>query len=411
MKTSIWLVCLFVIAHLASGVAIAQVPSTISYQGILTDSEGQLVEDGSYNMHFRLYSGSGTQTVIWEESRSVTVQNGLFSVLLGTNNPLDLPFDQPYYLGLAVGEAPELSPRTALTSSAYSFRARSVDDGQVVTSLNGLRDNINLVAGDNIGLTQNDSTIVISALINAGEGTITGITAGEGLTGGGTAGVVTLAVAEGGVTSSMLADSAVTAHKLVPGSVTEPALADSSVTATKIHPGIDITTTGTVQAGSFIGDGSGLTGLPAGEFSLPFTGEVNGEPAAFSVTNTSEASGITSGVYGESRSTSGRGVFGQASASNGVTYGVYGTSFSIDGRGVYGSAIAANGFNHGVYGETQSTGGRGVSGVANATTGTTSGVYGQSDFQRLAGGFMARCPPGGLTFDLADPIQWHGRCQ
>jgi hypothetical protein len=199
----------------------AQVPQTLSYQGVITTDGGQPVDDGDYSIHFRLYAGPESGEPLWSESQTVDVTNGLFNVLLGSAALLDLPFDQPYYLGVTIGESSELTPRTALSSSAYSFRARSVDDGQVVTSLNGLRDNISLVAGDNIGLTQNDSTIVISALINAGEGTITGITAGEGLTGGGTAGVVTLAVAEGGVTSSMLADSAVTAHKLAPGAVTE----------------------------------------------------------------------------------------------------------------------------------------------------------------------------------------------
>jgi hypothetical protein len=383
MKTSIRLLCLFVIAHLASEFAFAQVPSTISYQGVLTGAEGQLVEDGSYDMHFRLYSGSGSQTAIWEETRSVSVQNGLFSVLLGTINPLDLPFDQPYYLGLAVGEAPELTPRMALSSSAYSFRARSVDDGQVVTSLNGLRDNITLVAGDNIGLTQSDSTIVISALINAGEGTITGITAGEGLTGGGTAGVVTLSVANGGITTSLLGDGAVTNAKLAPEAVTEANIADSSVTGTKIHPDIDITTSGTITAGSFTGDGSGLTGLPSGSLELPFAGtvSVDGAIPAFSVTNSNASGGVA--IKAES------GNFGMVLSASHVGLQLYtgGSSIMIDragGQGTYGG--------HGVwvrdaYGEgfrVDKAGGYGIYATGNLGAGLFKGLVNVDGFLKIS---------------------------
>jgi len=408
-----------------------QIPRLLSYQGVLHDNEGNAVADGSYVMTFTLYENAESADALWSETRQVALAGGVFHANLGSVNALLLPFDRAYWLGIAVGEAGELAPRIALTATAYSFMALTVADGAVtahklapgsvtgsaladnsvtatkihpdidiattgtiqagsftgdgsgltglpvVNSLNGLRDNVSLVAGDNIGLTQSDSTIVISALINAGEGTISGITAGEGLTGGGTAGVVTLAVAEGGVTSSMLADSAVTAGKLAPGAVTGSALADSSVTATRIHPDIDIATTGTIQAGSFTGDGSGLTGLPAGEISLPFIGEVNSGSAAFSVINTS-ASGTTYGVSSTSQSTSGRGVFGRATANSGITYGVEGVSQSPDGRGVRGQSTATSGTTYGVEGLSNSTNGTGVFGQVSASSGTTYGVEGLS---------------------------------
>ena len=46
-------------------------------------------------------------------------------------------------------------------------------------------------------------------------------------------------------------------------------------------------------------------------------------------------SGTTYGVYGQSESTSGRGVVGIASAESGTTYGVRGISYSPNGYGVY----------------------------------------------------------------------------
>jgi hypothetical protein len=90
----------------------------------------------------------------------------------------------------------------------------------------------------------------------------------------------------------------------------------------------------------------------------------------------SAASGIASGVYGRSSSTDGRGVHGWASASSGTTYGVYGSSWSTSGRGVYGEASVGSGTNYGVYGRSYSTDGRGVMGYASATSGTRNGVRG-----------------------------------
>jgi hypothetical protein len=79
---------------------------------------------------------------------------------------------------VTVGSGTELTPRIQLTSSAYSLKsqaivdsavtASSIADGTVVRHINDLSDNINLVAGDNIVITQEDNSLVFSAA--GGEG-------------------------------------------------------------------------------------------------------------------------------------------------------------------------------------------------------------------------------------------------
>jgi len=97
----------------------SQTPQTLNYQGYLTDAGGNSVSDGNQNITFRIYDVSTGGAALWTEARTVTTTDGVFSVVLGENTPIDLAFDTQYYLGITVG-ATELSPRTKLASSAYA---------------------------------------------------------------------------------------------------------------------------------------------------------------------------------------------------------------------------------------------------------------------------------------------------
>ncbi len=134
MKRAIYLVAL--ICMLVMRVSWAEIPETISYQGVLTDAGGTAVADGDYSLTFSIYNVDTNGTALWTETHaSVTVADGIFSVILGSVdpgvNPLDIPFDQQYWLGIAVNAGAELTPRIQLTSAAYSLNARSVADGAV----------------------------------------------------------------------------------------------------------------------------------------------------------------------------------------------------------------------------------------------------------------------------------------
>lgn len=116
----------FVLVLFLSYPLFAQVPRTINYQGYLTDAAGT-PKNGSFSMAFKLYSASGGGTSLWSEIQpAVAVANGLFNVALGSVTPLALAFDTQYYLGVAVGADPEMTPRPALTSSPYALMAANV---------------------------------------------------------------------------------------------------------------------------------------------------------------------------------------------------------------------------------------------------------------------------------------------
>ncbi len=117
---------------ISSAAASAQVPQKINYQGYLTDAAGNPV-DGSLSMTFAIYEAATGGSALWSETRTVTVDNGRYSVNLGAVNPLNLTEAKPYYLGVQVGTDPEMTPRKELTSAMYSLFVDgiTVKDGNV----------------------------------------------------------------------------------------------------------------------------------------------------------------------------------------------------------------------------------------------------------------------------------------
>jgi hypothetical protein len=102
----------------------------ISWQGRLIQN-GVAVE-GSRMMTFTLYDEQNT--VLWQEVQQVSISNGVYSVLLGAVNQLNLPFDKPYYLGVSIDGNAILSPLQPLVSSPYAMTAGSLADGALTTT-------------------------------------------------------------------------------------------------------------------------------------------------------------------------------------------------------------------------------------------------------------------------------------
>jgi len=233
----------------------AQVPKKLSYQGKIVDSSGNALADGSYNIRFALYSSETGGSPAWQETQGVTVNNGLFGVMLGENSSINLTFDKPYWLGVKFGTDAEMSPRSLLGASAASLHASSVSagaiktnslaDGSVTTSklANGAitADKIapnalpSLSLGDNSVGTRNLSNgAVTTAKLANGAITADKIAANA---------LPTLSLGDGAVATRNIVDGAVTNAKLAPGavaaglganSINTQHIANGAITADKI---------------------------------------------------------------------------------------------------------------------------------------------------------------------------------
>lgn len=128
MRRLIALLIIMMIVFLAMPV-FAGVPHFMQFQGKVADKSDKPL-GGSHKLTFRIYEQESGGSPIWSETHNDTeVENGVFSVLLGGINSLDIAFDNPYWISIEIGttDGTEEMPRQMISSTAYAYRAEKAD--------------------------------------------------------------------------------------------------------------------------------------------------------------------------------------------------------------------------------------------------------------------------------------------
>lgn len=378
------------LASLMASIVYAQ---SFTYQGYLR--EGGLPANGSYSMTFRLFSTpSGGATLASVGPISVNVSNGLFAQELNLGNVWN---GSDRYLEIQVGST-TLSPRVKINHAPYAIysvntRGLNVDSNMNV-GLTNLRRIIGLNPSDAFpydGKTMGHYTL----------GWFDDSWNGGGATAwlSGFAGIKLFTYA----TPRMVINAT---GKVGIGTTnpSKPLQVETNVDDLAIygrHRGTTGATYG-VYGQSDSPDGAGVYGY--GFTSTGVYGQTESVSGSGVYGIATATSGLNKGVYGQSNSISGAGVFGLSTSATGLNYGVYGQTHSTQGYGIAGRATAGSGSPIGVYGESMSPTGRGVHGNASSSSGTAWGVFGSTNssdsFAFGVIGFEPSSSPGHAIYAL-----------
>ncbi|MFH1052323.1 MAG: hypothetical protein V1779_15490 [bacterium] len=137
---------IFILFH---SILFSQIPTEISYQGRILDTDGNPVSDGNYLMLFSVWkhaTSTDVTNLVFTETQNVNLVNGFFNVNIGSvADMMNVPWGNELWLETKLGDnAPY--PRTKLTSVPYSFFtykaetaikadiATTVEDGAITQS-------------------------------------------------------------------------------------------------------------------------------------------------------------------------------------------------------------------------------------------------------------------------------------
>ncbi len=149
---------------------------TLTYQGNILNAARQPVS-ASYPMVFKLYTDLEDNEVIWTERyESIDIIDGVFTVELGTLTPFpaNIGSQVSLYLGVAVNDGPEMSPKLKLSSvlrAQWASHAQDVSDEDInpnSVSINNheVIDSLGHWVGEPVGLRGSDGVGIEEALVN-----------------------------------------------------------------------------------------------------------------------------------------------------------------------------------------------------------------------------------------------------
>ena len=179
----------------APSLAVAGVPSTLSFTARLVDDKTGDAVTGSHQLSFELFDKALAGTSVWKEARELPVEDGLLLTELGELKPLDASVFDGKALFLEVKlDGVTMDPRISIDSVPYAIHAASADAvggmpaGDLQHRVTGTCGTGNFIIGVNA-----DGTVSCAPDLS-GTGDVTAVLAGTGLQGGAMSGDITLSL-------------------------------------------------------------------------------------------------------------------------------------------------------------------------------------------------------------------------
>jgi len=203
------------------------IPQHVNYQGYLTNAVSNPITDPGLSMTFKIYDDEFAGIVQWTDTKTVSVENGIFKVVLAVSSDVFTSGAQRWLELVIGGEA--LTPRTEITAVGFSYKTIDAD------KLQGLAPSEFVKVGDGAGGDLN-----------------------------------------GDYPNPIIANNVITSDKIQDGQVQTLDIADNNVTLPKIDPsgstaGQVITSNGSSTSPSW----QGISTSPHSH-SLTHTGDVTG---------------------------------------------------------------------------------------------------------------------------------------
>lgn len=124
------------------GTFVSNSPRILSFKGKLADSsQNPITKEAAITFSLYNDANASVETALWRENDNVKPDlDGSFSILLGKKNPIpDAAFSQnpKLFLGITVGNSPELSPRQELATVPLAENAQALQGLEPITNSSG----------------------------------------------------------------------------------------------------------------------------------------------------------------------------------------------------------------------------------------------------------------------------------
>ena len=124
MRNKTMILLAVILFSVLSVTAEATVFQQMSYQGVLTESDGTRIT-GTRTLTFKIYNSEYGGAACWQKDTTMSIEEGIVNVILGPISVCDVNLQ--WWLGITVSGKSEMSPRIKLTAVPYSMNTDYLD--------------------------------------------------------------------------------------------------------------------------------------------------------------------------------------------------------------------------------------------------------------------------------------------